>query len=54
MIYEGVESSKIAIKDTDDIKTIFEEIEKADTSNIYLITWLETFNKMKKYIEEGN
>lgn len=54
LIYEGVEPSKIAIKETDDIKTIFEEIEKADTTNIYLITWLETFNKMKKYIEEGN
>ena len=52
LIYEGIDRDKITVTETEDIPTIFAEIEKADTDNIYLITWLETFNKMKKYIEE--
>ena len=32
---------------------IFAEIDKAETDNIYLITWLSTFEKMKKFIEGG-
>ncbi|MEG0310512.1 MAG: MurT ligase domain-containing protein [Eubacterium sp.] len=54
LIYEGVNLDKITIKETDDIKTIFDELDKSETKNIYLITWLETFEKMKKYIQEGN
>lgn len=54
LIYEGVDKDKITVIETEDIKTIFDTIEKAQTDNIYLITWLETFNKMKKFIAEEN
>lgn len=55
LIYEGVDKSMISIADSEDVETIFREIEEVETDNIYLITWIKTFYHMKKYIEkEGN
>ena len=45
-------STSISIADTEDVKTIFDEIEKVETDNIYLITWIHTFAYMKKYIKK--
>ncbi|KNZ41053.1 Mur ligase family protein [Acetobacterium bakii] len=53
LLYEGVSKDDITIMDSDDILQIFAEIDKATTDNIYLITWLATFDKMKKFIEGG-
>lgn len=54
-IYEGVDPSMISVADTEDVDVIFKEIEEAETDNIYLITWLHTYEHMEKYIkEEGN
>lgn len=54
-IYEGVDPSMIDVADTEDVNVIFKEIEEAETDNIYLITWLHTYEHMEKYIkEEGN
>lgn len=53
LIYEGVSKDDITIMDSDDIKEIFAEIDLAETDNIYLITWISTFEKMKKFIEGG-
>lgn len=53
LIYEGVSKDDITIMDSDDIKEIFAEIDRAETDNIYLITWISTFEKMKKFIEGG-
>lgn len=52
LIYEGVNPDIISIADTEDVETIFKEIESAETDNIYLITWIHTFDYMKKYIEK--
>lgn len=52
LIYEGVDRSKISIAETEAVETIFKEIEEAETKNIYLITWLHTFEHMKKYIDK--
>ena len=52
LIYEGVDRSQISIAETEDVETIFKEIEDAETKNIYLITWLHTFEHMKKYIDK--
>lgn len=52
LIYEGVDKSKISIADTEEVDTIFKEIESVETDNIYLITWIHTFYYMKKYIEK--
>jgi len=54
LIYEGVDKEDITIMDSDNIKEIFAEIDKAETNNIYLITWISTFEKMKKFIEGGH
>jgi hypothetical protein len=51
-IYEGVDPTLITIADTEDIHTIFEEIEEAETDNIYLITWLHTYEHMEKFLKE--
>ena len=48
LIYEGVDPSKITIADTEDVDTIFAEIDKAQTDNIYMITWLHTYEHMQK------
>lgn len=52
LVYEGVDPSMISIEETEEVETIFREIEAAETKNIYLITWLHTFDHMKKYIEK--
>ncbi len=52
LVYEGVDRAKISVAETEDVKTIFQEIEAAETKNIYLITWLHTFEHMKKYIDK--
>ena len=52
LIYEGIDREKITVADTEDVETIFREIENAKTDNIYLITWLKTFNHMKQYCEK--
>lgn len=52
LIYEGVDPTLITIADTEDIHTIFQEIEEAETDNIYLITWLHTYEHMEKFLKE--
>lgn len=52
LVYEGVDPSMISIEETEEVETIFRKIEAAETKNIYLITWLHTFDHMKKYIEK--
>lgn len=52
LIYEGVDPSKIEVADTEDVETIFRQIENAQTDNIYLITWLHTYEHMEKYIKK--
>lgn len=54
LLYEGVNPENILIEDTNDVQAIFNTIDQAETDNIYLITWLEDFMKMKKHIiQEG-
>ncbi|MCI8609310.1 MAG: DUF1727 domain-containing protein [Firmicutes bacterium] len=54
LIYEGVDPSMISIADTEDVDTIFKEIDAAETDNIYMITWLHTYEHMQKklHLEE--
>ena len=46
--YEGVSPDKIQIIDGEDAKDILDAIRKAKTDNIYIITWIHTFNDMQK------
>lgn len=54
LIYEGVDPQQITIADTEDVDVIFGEIERAETDNIYMITWLHTYEHMQKklHLEE--
>jgi len=52
LILEGVSPEKITIINTEDVETLFSEIDRVKTDNIYLITWLKTFNHMKKYYDK--
>jgi UDP-N-acetylmuramyl tripeptide synthase len=52
LIYEGVDPDDIKIEDTNDVQAIFKTIDEAETDNIYLITWIEDFMKMRKHIME--
>ncbi|MDD6298595.1 Mur ligase family protein [Hornefia butyriciproducens] len=51
-IYEGVDPAKITIEDSEDIEVIFREIEESETDNIYLITWLHTYEHMEKFLKK--
>ncbi len=48
LIYEGVDRDKIAIADTEDVDTIFSTIDQVETDNVYMITWIHTFEHMQK------
>ena len=52
LILEGVSPEKITIINSEDVETLFAEIDKVETNNIYLITWLKTFKHMKKYYDK--
>ena len=52
LIYEGVDKEHITVADTEDVNVIFGEIEKAETDNIYLITWLHTYEHMEKFLKK--
>ncbi|HKK95932.1 MAG TPA: MurT ligase domain-containing protein [Anaerovoracaceae bacterium] len=52
LILEGVSPEKITVVNSEDVKTLFGEIDKVETNNIYLITWLKTFKHMKKYYDK--
>lgn len=48
LIYEGVSPEKMEIIESEDAAEILASIKRAETDNIYLITWLHTFEDMKK------
>lgn len=55
MIYAGVNSKKIKIYDVeDDFDKIFEDLIKTKTNNIYIITGMKPYKKIKKYFEGEN
>ena len=51
LIYEGIDPEKIVIIDSEDVDQIFAEIDKAETDNIYMITWLHTYEHMQKKLK---
>ena len=53
-IYEGVDPDDIDILNTDDVSEILAKVDEAGSNNVYLITWLETFIAIKKYVKENN
>lgn len=52
LIYEGIDPDKITIENSEDLEAIFREISSVETDNIYMITKLDTFEAMKKYLKK--
>lgn len=50
-IYAGVEKDKIKILPTEEIQVILEELDKYDTKNVYLITWLHAYEELEQHIK---
>lgn len=54
MIYDGAPIEKIKIFDIeDDFETIFKPLENIKTNNIYIITGMKPYKKIKKFLKEG-
>lgn len=52
MIYAGVDKSKIITIDSDDIEEVIKELDNIQTDNIYLITGMKPYKKIKKILEK--
>lgn len=50
--YANVKDEKIVIINNDNVEEILNEIEKCKSNNIYLITWLHTYEHMENYLEK--
>ena len=55
MLYAGADKDKISIYDVeDDFDKIFEELDKLETDNIYIITGMKPYKKIKLFLEKGD
>lgn len=55
MIYDGAPRDKVKIYDIeDDFETIFESLKDIETDNIYIITGMKPYSKLKKFLKGGD
>ncbi len=55
MIYAGANEKRIKVYDVeDDFDLIFEDLEKVKTDNIYIITGMKPYKKIKAFFEKGD
>lgn len=52
LLYEGVDPDLISIDPKDDPETILKEIEKCETDDIYMITWMHIFQNLQEYVKK--
>lgn len=52
LMYEGVNRDKIEIIDSDDVEQTLDKIENIETDNIYIVTGMKPYKKIKKYFKE--
>lgn len=52
LVYAGVEKDKIKVLPTEKIEDILKELDKCDTKNVYLITWIHTYEALERYIKK--
>lgn len=53
-LHEGVEPEKVMILPTKDAREIFQAALEQECDNIYLITWLKTFQEIKNFVRQDN
>lgn len=51
-IYEGVDRDKIEIIDSDDVELTLNKLDEIKTDNIYIVTGMKPYKKIKKYFAE--
>lgn len=51
--YAGGESDKITVLDTEDLTLVLNELEKTKTDNIYFLTGMKPYKKLKEYFSKG-
>lgn len=49
LLDNGVDKEKITVEETEDLEKIFKQVEESEADDIYLITVLDQYNKMKAY-----
>ena len=55
MIYAGAKENKIKVYDVeDDFDLIFEDLDKLKTDNIYIITGMKPYKKIKEFFKKGD
>ena len=55
MIYAGANEKKVKVYDVeDDFDIIFEDLDKLKTDNIYVITGMKPYNKIKTFFKKGD
>lgn len=55
MIYAGADEKKVKVYDIeDDFDVIFEDLDKIKTDNIYIITGMKPYKKIKAFFEKGD
>lgn len=54
LIYENVDRKKIIIINNDNVEEIMSKIDQTKCKNIYLITWIKTYDEITKYLERMN
>lgn len=52
LIYEGVDKDKIEIIDSDDVKQVLNKLNEIETDNIYIVTGMKPYNKIKNYFSK--
>ncbi len=52
LIYAGVEKEKIKVLPTEEIEDVLKELDKYDTQNVYLITWLHAYEALERYMKK--
>lgn len=52
LAYAGVEKEKIRVLPTEEIEDVLKELDKYDTKNVYLITWLHAYEALERYMKK--
>lgn len=51
--YAGASEEKIAVLDTEDLSKVLAELDKTETKNIYFLTGMKPYKKLKQYFSQG-
>ena len=54
LAYAGVDKNKIKVLPTEEIQDVLAELDKYDTKNVYLITWLHAYEALERYMKTLN